>query len=113
MFGIVTLLGLFCGWVWFTHVMVSRALDHPVREAGLSAEYPAWGTPEFFGNCIWQATLMLGATSLLWVIPAFLGFWIPAKLFPELRGSRYWLGVLVGLLFPVMGWVAYEIFIVA
>ena len=92
--------------------MVSLALDYPIRRAGQSTEYPAWGTSAFYWNCIYQSILMLGATILLWGLPTFLAFWIPVRLFPELRGSRYWLVVLVGLLFPVMGWILYEIFIV-
>ena len=108
--GILALLGLFGAWIWLSHVMVSLALDYPIRRAGESAEYPARGTPAFYWNCIYRSAQMLGITVFYWGIPALLAFWLPVKVFPRLRGLRYWLVGLAGVLLPVIGWICYELF---
>ncbi|MDB6074761.1 MAG: hypothetical protein JWO89_2401 [Verrucomicrobiaceae bacterium] len=111
--GIVLLVGLFCAWVGLSQVMVSLGLDYPIRCAGLLPGYPARGSVAFYRGCVEGVLHSFIATIYFWAGPALLAFWLSAKVFPALRGFRYWLTGLACLVLPVIGWCCYEFYISA
>jgi hypothetical protein len=107
--GWLLLLVLFGGWLYFSWVMVSLALDYPIRRAGESAEFPVRGTPRFYTNCTYQVLRLLSLTWFYWIIPAVLAFWLPIPLFPRLRGWRYWIIGISCVLLPPIVWSIYNL----
>ncbi len=56
-------------WCWFSFGMSSLALDYPLRRAGESAVYPAFGTVAFYVGCLRELARIFAFTSYMWVLP--------------------------------------------
>lgn len=84
-FGISTVARIVCAllaivllavWCWFSFGMSSLALDYPLRRAGESAMYPAFGTLAFYLGCLRELARIFAFTSYMWILPMGLALFL-------------------------------------
>ena len=92
--------------------MVSLSLDYPFKWAYYNPDYPPRNSVAFYLICIKETGRAMWISSWVWGLPVLLALWSAMKIFPKFRGWKFWLVAISSLLFPVIGWMLHELFII-
>ena len=92
--------------------MVSLSLDYPFKWAYYNPDYPRRNSVAFYLICIKETGRAMCFSSWVWGLPVLLALWSAVKIFPKFRGWKFWLVAISSLLFPVIGWMLHELFII-
>lgn len=96
-------------WCWFSFGMSSLALDYPLRRAGESAEYPAFGTLAFYVGCLRGLARIFAIASYMWLLPMGLALFLMFRGFALHSLRSRLLSSLAILTLPIICYAAWDI----